>query len=161
MLQIDLLIKLKQNGVEFAFVTLQVGLGTFMPIRVEDIDDHSMHSENFLITEDDAKRINHFKNDGYTIISVGTTTLRAVQSLYDKFGEIRSGNYSTDIFIKPGYSNWYIDALITNFHLPKSSLFILVSAFVGLENAKRIYAHAVNNDYRFYSFGDSSLLFKT
>lgn len=153
----QLLENLKNDGIQIEFVSLQVGLGTFLPIRVENLTDHKMHTEHYYISPETARNLNLAKKAGKNIISVGTTTLRAIQSSLHN-GEVRSGLFNTDIFIKPGYSYWWIDALITNFHLPQSTLFILVSAFVGIQNARKIYSHAINRMYRFFSFGDSSLL---
>lgn len=153
--------KLKEIGHEFLFVTLNVGLGTFQPVRVDDIKQHHMHSESFEMTEEVAERLNVLKGEGYEIIPVGTTSLRVLQSSYNweekKFIK-NKGN--TDIFIYPGFDRWGVDGVVTNFHLPKSTLFMLVSALVGKKEAKEIYEYAKSNDFRFYSFGDSSLLYR-
>ena len=156
----ELMSKLNLKGIRFAFVTLQVGLGTFMPIRTANILDHNMHTEKFFVSKENADLINNCKISGFKIVSVGTTTLRVLQTLYYYNRKIVDGFGETDIFLYPGFEDWYIDGLITNFHLPKSTLFILVSALVGLDTAKFIYKHAISNLYRFFSFGDSSLLWR-
>jgi S-adenosylmethionine:tRNA ribosyltransferase-isomerase len=143
-----------------AFVTLNVGAGTFLPVRADKINDHKMHSEFFTIDEKNAKIINEAKKAGKRIIAVGTTALRALESAANENGEINSTQSDTEIFIFPGYKFKIVNGLMTNFHLPKSTLFMLICAFVGRENGFKIYDHAVKNNYRFYSYGDSSLLFR-
>lgn len=143
-----------------AFVTLNVGAGTFLPVRADKISEHKMHREFFTIDEENAKIINEAKKAGKRIIAVGTTSLRALESAADENGLINSTQSDTEIFIFPGYKFKIVDVLMTNFHLPKSTLFMLICAFVGRENAFKIYNHAVKNNYRFYSYGDSSLLFR-
>lgn len=156
----ELIQKLISIGFKFEYVTLNVGIGTFMPVKVENILDHQMHSEMFTMSEETAKRLNQYKQESRFFVAVGTTTMRVLQSSYDFDKNLfvaKSSN--TDIFIYPGYNDFIVDALVTNFHLPKSTLFMLVSAIVGIDNAKDIYSHAILNGYKFYSFGDSSLLF--
>ncbi len=143
-----------------AFVTLNVGAGTFLPVRADKISEHKMHREFFTIDEKNAKIINEAKKAGKRIIAVGTTSLRALESAAAENGLVNSTQTDTEIFIFPGYKFKIVDVLMTNFHLPKSTLFMLICAFVGRENAFKIYDHAVKNNYRFYSYGDSSLLFR-
>lgn len=150
---------LKAKGVKFATVTLHVGAGTFLPVKVDDTEDHKMHSEWGEISPSSAGQLNEARASGGRIVSVGTTSLRLLESAADKGGIVHPFRGDTDIFITPGYRFKAIDALMTNFHLPKSTLFMLVSAFSGFEVMQRAYAHAVENGYRFYSYGDSSLLF--
>lgn len=155
----ELIEVLKCRGAKFLFVTLNVGLGTFQPVRVEKIIDHNMHYESFSITEETAKTLNKYKKEGYKLVSVGTTTLRVLQSSFNfEKSEFECMDSETNIFIYPGFENWVVDGLITNFHLPKSTLFMLIAAIVGLKEAKQIYEHAKINKYRFYSFGDANLL---
>jgi S-adenosylmethionine:tRNA ribosyltransferase-isomerase len=155
----NLLAKLQDKKVKILFITLNVGAGTFLPVKTENIIDHKMHSEKFYLSAENCKIINEAKKMGKKIIAVGTTTLRALESSTDNNNLLIPQNRSTDIFIYPPYKFKIVDILITNFHLPKSTLFMLVSAFVGTENAKKIYQHAVDKNYRFYSFGDCSMLF--
>lgn len=150
---------LKAKGVGFATVTLHVGAGTFLPVKVDNTEDHKMHSEWGEITAETALQLNAARAAGGRIISVGTTSLRLLESAADKGGIVHPFKGDTDIFITPGYGFKAIDALMTNFHLPKSTLFMLVSAFSGLEAMQKAYAHAIKSGYRFYSYGDSSLLF--
>ena len=152
----DLLAKKKINK---AFITLNVGAGTFLPVKAEKIQDHKMHSEFFEISKETADLVNQTKLRGNKIIAVGTTSLRALESASDESGILSAAKISTEIFIYPSYKFKIVDCLMTNFHLPKSTLFMLVSAFVGKEKAKEIYQHAIQSKYRFYSFGDASLLF--
>lgn len=154
----NLLEKLKEKGIEFAYVTLHVGAGTFLPVKVEDTKNHKMHSEFGIVSKETAEKINMIKKAGKNVISVGTTTLRILESAADDKGIIHPFKDETDIFITPGYKFKSSDYLMTNFHLPKSTLFMLVSAFSGLDVMKKAYEFAKENDYRFYSFGDSSLL---
>jgi len=155
------MIKKIQDEYKYVNVTLHVSLGTFKPIDVEDLNDHKMHSENLIYDQDTLDQLNYYIDNDYFIVAVGTTSLRFLQSLYDANSKkfIAKGD-STDIFIKPGFENFCIDALITNFHLPKSSLFVLVSAFMGLERMQKAYQYAIEKEFKFYSFGDSSLLIK-
>lgn len=154
----DLMEALRSAGVGFATVTLHVGAGTFLPVKVDRVSDHRMHSEWGEITEETAAAINAARRAGGRIVSVGTTPLRLLETAAAADGEIRAFNGETDIFITPGYRFKGVDALMTNFHLPRSTLFMLVSAFAGRERMKAAYAHAIRTGYRFYSYGDSSFL---
>jgi len=151
-----LLDELKQKGVQIEFVILHVGLGTFQPVKVEHLDDHTMHSEFVQIDEGTADRINAAKQEGRRVIAVGTTTVRALEG-----SGVPGGGFVGDVnmFIRPGYTFHIIDGLITNFHLPKTTLLVLVSAFAGREFVLRAYQEAIENDYRFYSFGDAMLIY--
>lgn len=151
---------LKNKGVNTAFVTLHVGAGTFLPVKAEDTDDHVMHSEFAVVNEETARLINATKARGGRIIAVGTTSLRTLESAAAADGSMRSFTQETDIFITPGYRFKCVDMLLTNFHLPKSTLFMLVSAFAGTERMKAAYAHAITQRYRFYSYGDACLLMR-
>jgi len=155
----QLMADLDKKGVSFEYLTLHVGAGTFLPVKADDTDDHKMHSENGILSPELADRLNAAKQQGRRIIAVGTTALRLLESAVDKNGNIQAFSGSTDIFITPGYKFGFIDALMTNFHLPRSTLFMLVQAFSGEENMRKAYSHAIENQYRFYSYGDSSLLF--
>ena len=156
----ELFEKLGERGVEIARLTLHVGAGTFLPVSHDDTDDHKMHSEWFSIDGGTAAQINKAKSEGRRIIAVGTTALRALESSLSDDGQIIAQNKDTDIFITPGNEIKIVDGLLTNFHLPKSTLFMLVSALAGLETMKTAYQYAIDNDYRFYSYGDTSLLWK-
>jgi len=153
-----LLDSIKQRGVDRCFVTLHVGAGTFLPVKVTDIKEHKMHAEYGAITAKTAKELGQVKARGGRIIAVGTTSLRLLESACDESGHIQDWSGETDIFITPGYKFRFVDALITNFHLPRSTLFMLVSAFSGLETMQRAYQHAIKQHYRFYSYGDTSFL---
>jgi len=155
-----LLEKLSEKGVVFTYVTLHVGAGTFLPVKVSDTDDHKMHSEWGEIGAETAATINQAHDSGKRVIAVGTTSLRLLESAVDEGGIIHPFSATTDIFITPGYKFRSADILMTNFHLPKSTLFMLVSAFAGYDIMKAAYAHAIEQEYRFYSYGDSSLLFR-
>jgi len=150
---------LNEKGIYSETLTLHVGAGTFLPVKVDDTNDHKMHSEWGEISEDTANRLNERRAAGGRIISVGTTSLRLLESAASEDGIILPFSGDTDIFITPGYKFKAIDGLITNFHLPKSTLFMLVSAFSGLEMMKQVYDTAIEEKYRFYSYGDTSLLF--
>jgi len=152
--------KLDALGVERHFVTLHVGAGTFLPVKADDTTDHVMHEEIGYVSDETAAALNAVKARGGRIVSVGTTSLRLLESAADADGTIRPWSGATGIFITPGYRFRTADILMTNFHLPKSTLFMLVSAFSGLETMRGAYAHAVSTGYRFYSYGDSSLLFR-
>lgn len=154
----ELIRKLEEKGVKIEFVSLAVGLGTFMPVKVSDTKDHVMHEEKYEIKEETAERINSYIKIGKRIITVGTTSIRVMEDNYARFGEIRSGQFSTDIFIQPGYEWKVVQGIITNFHLPKSTLIMLVSAFIGTEKTMQLYKQAISKHYRFYSFGDGMLL---
>ena len=154
----ELLQKIQHQGVQIAHVTLHVGLGTFRPVKVENILDHHMHSEYYMVEEDQARLINETKARGGRVIAVGTTSLRTLESAAGPDGILTAGSGWTDIFIYPGYSFRMIDALLTNFHLPESTLFMLVSALAGRETILEAYAEAVREKYRFFSFGDAMLI---
>lgn len=151
--------QLAQKGVDIAYVTLHVGAGTFQPVRVDNITEHKMHSELFDVPQVTIDKIQNTKNNGGSVIAIGTTALRALESAA-KHGEVSAGNGDTDIFITPGYRFKVVDRLFTNFHLPKSTLLMLVSAFAGSHNIKSAYAHAVAKEYRFFSYGDAMLIEK-
>lgn len=146
--------KMEAAGATFVHVTLHVGPGTFQPVQVENIFDHTMHEEAYIISEAAAQAINQAKQTGKRIVAVGTTSLRTLEAA-GQSGTINAGTGRTDIFITPGYSFNITDALLTNFHLPKSTLLMLVSAMAGKEEVKQAYAHAIRQDYRFYSYGDA------
>ena len=154
----ELLEAIKAKGVNIAHVTLHVGLGTFRPVKVEDVTNHHMHSEFYIVEEDQAKLINETKQRGGKIVSVGTTSCRTLESATDDQGVLHAGSGWTDIFIYPGYQFKMIDRLITNFHLPESTLLMLVSALAGKNNIMAAYEEAVKERYRFFSFGDAMLL---
>ncbi|WP_137391422.1 tRNA preQ1(34) S-adenosylmethionine ribosyltransferase-isomerase QueA [Rhodoligotrophos defluvii] len=151
--------KLDERGIGRAFVTLEVGAGTFLPVKAEDTAEHRMHSERGEIDAATAERLNGARAAGHRIVAVGTTSLRLLESAADVDGTIRPFSGATDLFVTPGYRFRVVDVLMTNFHLPRSTLFMLVSAFCGLDRMKRAYAHAVAAGYRFYSYGDACLLF--
>ena len=150
--------KLKNKGIRLGFVTLHVGLGTFRPVKVEDVTEHHMHSEFYIVEEDQAKLINETKQAGGKIVAVGTTSCRTLESATGEDGILKAGSGWTDIFIYPGYQFKLIDRLITNFHLPESTLVMLVSALAGKENIMAAYKEAVKMRYRFFSFGDAMLI---
>jgi len=147
---------LRQGGIDFACITLHVGAGTFKPLAAENLEDHRIHAESFTIDAENAQMINAAKNQGKRIIAVGTTSVRTLESLPGPRVEAAAG--TTDLFITPGYKFKFIDAMITNFHLPKSTLLALVAAFAGLENTLAAYRHAIAEEYRFYSYGDAMLI---
>lgn len=149
--------ELKGKGVEFAEVNLNVGLGTFRPVKVDDIEKHKMHSEFYSIDESNAEKINSAKRDGRRVIAVGTTAVRTLESVADENGFVKASSGDTNIFIYPPYKFKCVDALITNFHLPESTLLMLVSAFITREKALAIYETAIKEGYRFFSFGDACL----
>ena len=154
----ELLAALPKAGIEVASVTLHVGLGTFRPVKEENILDHKMHAEHYCMTQETADRINACKARGGRVICVGTTSCRTLESIAAKHGKVVADEGYTDIFIYPGYSFRAMDGLITNFHLPESTLIMLVSAFLGYEKTMEVYRTAVEQRYRFYSFGDSMLV---
>ncbi len=156
----DLLASLEEKGINHCFVTLHVGAGTFQPVKVDEITEHKMHSEYFEINQTTVDQINQTKENGGRIIAVGTTAVRSIESAA-KSGALKATKEETDIFIYPGYEFKIVDMLITNFHLPKSSLLMLVSAFIGRERMMEIYQHAIQEKYRFFSYGDAMLLEKT
>jgi len=153
-----LLAALAECGIEQHFITLHVGAGTFLPVKVADTKDHKMHAESGLITAETAAKLQKVKERGGKIIAVGTTALRLLESAATADGRLPAWSGATDIFITPGYQFRFVDRLITNFHLPRSTLFMLVAAFSGLDLMKKAYAHAIASGYRFYSYGDTSLL---
>lgn len=154
----DLLERIEQKGVKLAYVTLHVGLGTFRPVQVDDVNNHHMHSEFCMINAETAKILNETKQTGGRIICVGTTSCRTLESLSNEDGSFEEKSAWTDIFIYPGYRFKAMNALITNFHLPESTLIMLVSAFAGYENVMRAYDIAVKERYRFFSFGDAMFI---
>lgn len=154
----ELMERIKAMGVEFAEVLLHVGLGTFRPVKTENVLEHKMHSEFYRLTPAAADKINLAKKEGRRVIAVGTTSVRVLESCAKEKGEITAGSGMTDIFIYPPYEFKIVDALITNFHLPESTLIMLVSAFCGRERTLALYREAVENKYRFFSFGDATLL---
>lgn len=154
----DLLNKIKNKGVNIAYVTLHVGLGTFRPVNVEDVTKHKMHSEYYVMSKEVADLLNKTKKSGHKIIAVGTTSTRTLETITSLYGKFKECSGWTDIFIYPGYEFKGIDYLITNFHLPKSTLVMLVSALAGKDNIMKAYNEAVKEKYRFFSFGDSMLI---
>ena len=154
----ELLEKIKEKGIEIGFVTLHVGLGTFRPVKADNIEEHHMHSEHYHLPAETADIINRTKARGGRVFAVGTTCCRTLESVATFRGEIKEDDGWTDIFIYPGYEFKCIDCLITNFHLPESTLIMLVSAFCGYENTMNAYKIAVENRYRFFSFGDACLI---
>ncbi len=154
----ELLAKLQGMGVELAYVTLHVGLGTFRPVKVENVREHHMHTERYQVTREAADKINRAKENGHRVICVGTTSCRTVESAAGEDGRLRACGGDTDIFIYPGYRFKVMDGLITNFHLPESTLLMLVSAFAGREHVLAAYEEAVRERYRFFSFGDCMLI---
>jgi S-adenosylmethionine:tRNA ribosyltransferase-isomerase len=156
----DLLQRLQARGVTLEYVTLHVGAGTFLPVKTEDIAEHRMHAEFGVVEGQTAERLNAARAAGGRIVCVGTTSLRLLESAADEGGVIRPFAAETAIFITPGYRFRAADGLMTNFHLPKSTLFMLVSAFAGMDAMRAAYDHAIRNGYRFYSYGDSSLLWR-
>lgn len=154
-----LLEEIRAMGVKTVFVTLHVGLGTFRPVKAENLSDHHMHSEHYEITQETADVINRTKENGGRIICVGTTSCRTVESAADENGRVQAGCGDTDIFIYPGYRFRVLDCLITNFHLPESTLVMLVSALAGRENVLAAYREAVEKEYRFFSFGDAMFIY--
>ena len=154
----ELLERIKKKGVDVVEVLLHVGLGTFRPVKVDDVEKHKMHSEYYSVSQDAAKRINEARAKGGRIIAVGTTSVRTLESTSTEDGKIVAGSGYTDIFIYPGYRYKAVDALITNFHLPESTLIMLVSAFAGYEETLNLYKMAVDMKYRFFSFGDAMFI---
>lgn len=154
----ELMDKIREKGVKIAYVTLHVGLGTFRPVKVDDVTNHKMHSEHYEIPEETAKLIHETKQNGGRVIAIGTTSCRTLESVATQFGEIKPCEGFTDIFIYPGYAFKVLDGLVTNFHLPESTLIMLVSAFAGYDNIMNAYKTAVNEKYRFFSFGDAMVI---
>ena len=154
----QLLEKIKEKGVEIANVTLHVGIGTFRPVKVENVEEHDMHSEHFYIKKEDAEKINKAKREGHRVIAVGTTSCRVLESIADENGLVQETEGDTSIFIYPGYQFKCLDCLITNFHLPESTLIMLVSALAGKDFIMKAYQEAVKEKYRFFSFGDAMFI---
>ncbi len=154
----ELLKKIEEKGVKIAYITLHVGIGTFRPVKAENIEEHDMHYENYMISPDAAQKINTTKKNGGKIVCTGTTCCRTLESACDENGFVKPTSNSTNIFIYPGYKFKCIDTLITNFHLPESTLIMLVSAFCGRENALNAYKTAIKERYHFFSFGDSTII---
>ena len=155
----ELLETINEKGVEIANVTLHVGIGTFRPVKEENIEDHHMHTEHYYIKEEDAEKINNAKKNGGRVICVGTTSCRTLESVADENGFVKACEGDTGIYIYPGYKFKCMDALITNFHLPESTLLMLVSAFAGKDYIMKAYKHAVDEKYRFFSFGDAMFIY--
>ncbi|WMT88801.1 tRNA preQ1(34) S-adenosylmethionine ribosyltransferase-isomerase QueA [Pelagibacterium sp. 26DY04] len=156
----ELLERLEAKGIQIERVTLHVGAGTFLPMKADDTEDHTMHSEWGVVSPETVERINAAKSAGARIVAVGTTSLRLLESAARRAGILEPFADETDIFITPGFTFRVVDVLMTNFHLPRSTLFMLVSSFCGLETMHKAYKHAIDANYRFYSYGDSSLLFR-
>lgn len=154
----ELLKQIEEKGIDIAYVTLHVGLGTFRPVKVDNILEHHMHSEFYQVTKEAADKINKAKKEGHRVICVGTTSCRTVESAADENGMVKEGCDNTEIFIYPGYKFKVLDALITNFHLPESTLVMLVSALAGREHILNAYEEAIREKYRFFSFGDAMLI---
>lgn len=154
----ELLEKIKEKGIQIANVTLHVGIGTFRPVKVENVEDHSMHSEHYYIKSEDAEKINKAKESGHKIIAVGTTSCRVLESVADENGKLKETEGDTSIFIYPGYKFKCIDSLITNFHLPESTLIMLVSSLAGKDFIMNAYNEAVKEKYKFFSFGDAMII---
>lgn len=154
----ELFEKIKDKGIEVIDVTLHVGLGTFRPVDVEDVEKHDMHEETYFISEDAANKLNKAKKEGRRIIAIGTTSVRTLEANYSKYNEFKAEQSATKIFIYPGYQFKAVDSMITNFHLPKSTLIMLVSAFATIELIMEAYNTAVKEKYRFFSFGDSMFI---
>lgn len=154
----ELLKELEEKGIDIAYVTLHVGLGTFRPVKVENLQEHHMHSEYYQVTREAADKINRAKAAGHRVVCVGTTSCRTVESACDENGFLQECCDNTEIFIYPGYRFKVLDALITNFHLPESTLVMLVSALAGREHVLAAYEEAVKEKYRFFSFGDAMLI---
>ncbi len=154
----ELIKRIEDKGCRFVDITLHIGLGTFRPVQVDDINDHHMHSEHYHMSKQSADILNSAKENGQRIICVGTTSVRTLESIYQKYGCFKDCTDETDIFIYPGYKFNAVDALITNFHLPKSTLIMMICAFAGKELVWKAYHHAIAEKYRFFSFGDSMMI---
>ena len=155
----ELLEKIKEKGIEVANVTLHVGIGTFRPVKVENVEEHEMHSEHYYIKQEDVEKINKAKKNGKRVIAVGTTSCRVLESVADENGMMREVEGDTNIFIYPGYKFKCVDALITNFHLPESTLIMLVSTLAGKDFVMNAYNEAVKEEYKFFSFGDAMIIY--
>ncbi len=156
----ELIAKLKAKGVDIVELTLDVGIGTFRPVKTATLEEHIMHSERYYISEQSSKLINDYKKQGKKLIAVGSTSVRALESAANADGSIRNGEFSTDIMISLGYNFKAVDGMVTNFHLPKSTLLAMVTAFGGYDLVMGAYKHAVDNEYRFFSYGDAMLLLR-
>ena len=154
----ELMDRIRQKGVKIAYVTLHVGLGTFRPVKVDDVTNHKMHSEHYEIPTETARLINETKQNGGRVVAVGTTSCRTLESVATQYGAVKPCEGYTDIFIYPGYEFKVLDGLVTNFHLPESTLIMLVSAFAGYDNVMNAYKIAVEERYRFFSFGDAMII---
>ncbi|HEY8396207.1 MAG TPA: tRNA preQ1(34) S-adenosylmethionine ribosyltransferase-isomerase QueA [Bacilli bacterium] len=154
----ELLKKIREKGITIAYLTLHIGLGTFRTVTVENVEEHHMHSEHYTMTKETADLLNRAKSEGRRIVAVGTTSARTLEAVYTKYGKFQEASEETDIFIYPGYQFKAVDALITNFHLPKSTLVMMVSAFYSREGILKAYQHAIEKRYRFFSFGDAMFL---
>jgi len=154
----ELLEKIEQKGVVIANVTLHVGIGTFRPVKEEEVENHQMHSEHFYIKQEDVDKINQAKRTGKRVIAIGTTSCRVLESIANEKGEVKATEGDTQIFIYPGYQFKILDGLITNFHLPQSTLLMLVSALAGKDYIMKAYEEAVKEKYRFFSFGDAMFI---
>ncbi|MGQ9472762.1 MAG: S-adenosylmethionine:tRNA ribosyltransferase-isomerase, partial [Candidatus Caldatribacteriaceae bacterium] len=155
----ELLLRLQKKGIKVLSVVLHVGLGTFQPVKVEMVERHRMHREWFSIGKEEAEAIMEARKRGNRVVAVGTTVTRVLETVWQKFGTLKEDVGETDLFIYPGFHFKVTDALITNFHLPRSTLFMLVCAFGGVDFIKRAYAEAIKENYRFYSFGDAMFLY--
>ena len=155
----ELLEKIKAKGVEIANVTLHVGIGTFRPVKVENVEEHQMHSEHYYIKQEDVYKINNAKKNGKRVIACGTTSCRVLESVADENGMMKEVEGDTSIFIYPGYKFKCIDSLITNFHLPESTLIMLVSTLAGKDFIMNAYNEAVKEEYKFFSFGDAMIIY--
>jgi len=155
---VSALAKLKNKGIELAWVTLHVGLGTFLPVRAENIEEHQMHEEVYTVPYEVADKINQAKKEGRPILAVGTTSVRTLESASDENGVVKGGTGSTHIFMYPGYKFKVVDQMFTNFHTPESTLIMLVSAFAGKDNIMNAYNEAVKEKYHFFSYGDAMLI---
>jgi len=151
--------KLKEKNVDIVHITLQVGMGTFLPVRTENLEDHVMHTEAYHILPEVAETINKAKKEGRTIIAIGTTSVRTLESASTDDGVVHAGSASTNLFIKPGYKFKVVDQMVTNFHTPESTLLVLVSTFAGKEHILNAYKHAVEQKYHFFSYGDATFLY--
>jgi S-adenosylmethionine:tRNA ribosyltransferase-isomerase len=156
----ELATQLKQRGIAIHTVTLHVGAGTFLPVKVDDTSEHRMHPETGTVTADIADAVNAARRGGGRVVAVGSTSLRLLESATGEDGIVRPFSGETSLFITPGYRFRTVDVMMTNFHLPRSTLFMLVSAFCGLDRMQRAYAHAIAMGYRFYSYGDACLMFR-
>lgn len=150
--------KLKEKNIDIVHVTLSVGMGTFLPVRTENLEDHIMHTEAYHIEAEVADVINNAKKNGRKVVAIGTTSVRTLESSCNENGLVRSGSASTNLFIKPGFKFKIVDQMLTNFHTPESTLLVLVSAFAGKDNILKAYRHAVQEKYRFFSYGDATFL---